>query len=191
MKDFDSTGRLHRRGAVALVLALLLAACSASPPSADGWTDPTPSISQSPAAETMPPAMPNEWSAFISISPDEYGLAGDGWSAHQVRVWAEQYCELEGLTPCEGVADRAVPLCIEKWDCHPALLVKFDQGTAAFVAGGNSPAPQVIAVWHDESDPDLARYGGARSLLEAYLLTVGVCPDEGGGDPRGVTCPSP
>jgi len=105
-------------------------------------------------------------------------------------VWAEEYCEFEDLTPCERIADRAVPFCIEKWDCHPALVVPFEEGTAAFVAGGIFPEPQVIAVWHAESDPDLAPYGGAQALLEAYLLTVGVCPDKGEGDPRGVTCGS-
>ena len=63
--------------------------------------------------------------------------------------------------------------------------MSFEEGTVAFVAGGIFPEPQVIAVWHAESDPDLAQYGGAQTLLEAYLLTVGVCPDG-----RRATCPS-
>ena len=167
-----------------LASALLLAGCTASPPSAEEPKSP------SPVANAVPMPSPTDWTEFISIGPDEYGLAGDGWSEDQVLVWAEQYCELEGLTPCEGVADRAVHLCIEKWDCHPALLVPFEEGTVAFVAGGIFPEPQVIAVWHAESDPDLEQYGGAQTLLEAYLLTVGVCPDEEGRDPRGATCGS-
>ena len=179
----------HRSsGMLAFVFAsvLLLTGCTTSPPSAEEPKSP------SPAANSVPLPLPSttEWTKFISIGPDEYGLAGDGWSEDQVQVWAEQYCEREHLTPCEGVAERAVHLCIEKWDCHPALLVPFEEGAVAFIAGGIFPEPQVVAVWHAESDADLAQYGGAQTLLEAYLLTVGVCPDERGGDPRGATCGS-
>ena len=71
-------------------------------------------------------------------------------------------------------------LCIETRDCHPALLVPFDEGTVAFLAGGNFVHPMVIAVWREESDPDLVQYGGARALLEAYLRTVEVFPRAGG-----------
>jgi hypothetical protein len=105
-----------------------------------------------------------------------------------VAAWAEEYCEQADLTPCTGIKDRAVPLCIEKWDCHPALLVPFKEGTAAFVSGGIFQEARVFAVWRAESDPALAQYGGARKLLEAYLLTVGVCPLEEGGPPQGKTC---
>ena len=177
----------HRSsGMLTLVFAsaLLVAGCTASSLSAEEPKSP------SPVANSVPLPSPTDWTEFISVSPDEYGLAGDGWSEDQVLVWAEQYCEREGLEPCEGVAERAVHLCIEKWDCHPALLVPFEEGPVAFVAGGVFPEPQVVAVWHPESDPGLAQYGGAQTLLEAYLLTVGVCPDAGGGDPRGATCGS-
>ena len=169
--------------AIVLVSALLFTGCTASPPSAEEPTSP------SPVGNSEPLPSPTDWTEFISIGLDEYGLAGDGWSEDQVEVWAEQYCELEDLTPCEGVADRAVQLCIEKWDCHPALLVPFEEGAVAFLAGGIFPEPQVVAVWHAESDPDLEQYGGAQALLEAYLLTVGVCPNDG-VDPRGATCDS-
>lgn len=70
------------------------------------------------------------------------------------------------------------------------MLVPFEEGTVAFVSGGIFPEPRVFAVWRAETDPDVAPYGGARKLLEAYLLTVGVCPNEGGGNPRGASCPS-
>jgi hypothetical protein len=172
-------------GMVAFVLAsaLLLAGCTAWSPSAEEPKSP------SPVANSVPSPSPTDWTKFISIGPDDYGLSGDGWSEDQVLVWAEKYCELEDLTPCEGIADRAVHLCIEKWDCHPALLVPFEEGAVAFLAGGIFPEPQVAAVWHGESDPVLEQYGGAQTLLEAYLLTVGVCRDDG-VQPRGATCDS-
>ena len=128
-------------------------------------------------------------SEFITFEPDTYGLAPVEQSTELVAVWAEQYCELADLTPCTGIEERAVRLCIEKRDCHPALLVPFDQGTAAFVSGGIFEKPQVFAVWRPESHPDLEEYGGARKLLLAYLLTVNVCPADDSAMPQGPTCP--
>jgi hypothetical protein len=124
---------------------------------------------------------PTDWSEFVTVDSDDSGLAPDGWTTYgPVIAWAEQYCEMEGLSPCEGLADRAVPLCIERRDCHPAVLVPFEEGAVAFVAGGVFPQPQVIGVWHPEGDPRLAPYGGARKLLEAYLASVEVYPNAQG-----------
>ncbi|WP_243076630.1 hypothetical protein [Microbacterium sp. SS28] len=136
------------------------------------------------------PAPPEDWSEFITFDLDRYDLAPKSQALELVVEWAQRYCEKVGLSHCAGIPDRAVPLCIEKWDCHPAVLVPFEEGTAAFLSGGVIPQPQVVAVWRAETDPDLIPYGGARRLLEAYLLTALVCPDNGGSDPRGVTCPS-
>ena len=33
-------------------------------------------------------------------------------------AWAEDFCRLADSTPCDGIADRAVPLCREVADCH-------------------------------------------------------------------------
>jgi hypothetical protein len=127
--------------------------------------------------------VPSEWSEFVTVDSDEYALAPPQDMPELVVEWAERYCELAELSPCAGISDRAVPLCIERRDCHPALLVPFDEGTVAFVNGGIFPDAQVIAVWRAESDPELVPYGGARKLLEAYLLTVGVCPASSGSGP--------
>ena len=157
-------------------MVVLLAGCTAPAPAAEG----------SPVAEMMPSPAATDWLEFVSIRADEYGLAPDGWSTYgPVIAWAEQYCELEGLSPCEGLADRAAALCIERRDCHPAVLVPFEEGTVAFVAGGVFPEPQVIAVWRPATDPELAPFGGARELLEAYLLTVDVYPNPLGLTPDG------
>ena len=154
---------------------LLLAGCTAPALTAEG----------TPLDQQMPSPSPTDWPQYVTIGADEYGLAPDGWSTYgPVIAWAEQYCELEGPSPCEGLADRAAALCIERRDCHPAVLVPFEQGTIAFVAGGVFPEPQVIAVWRPAADPDLEAFGGARKLLEDYLLTVDVYPN-----PLGLTTP--
>lgn len=92
--------------------------------------------------------------------------------------WVEDYCEESGNTPCTGIADRAVELCLEKWDCHPGLLVPFKHDVQAFFSGGiySQDAMTVVAVWKPESSPDVEQYGGAQRLLEAFLSTMQVWP---------------
>ena len=172
-----------RQAASVLVVLFLLVGCTAPSPAAQGTMSPTTTIdttrssSATPLAEVVPSPSPTDWLEFVTIGADEYGLAPDGWSTYgPVITWAERYCELEGLSPCEGLADRAAPLCIERRDCHPAVLVPFEEGTAAFVAGGVFPEPRVIAVWRPATDPELAPFGGARKILEEYLLSVDVYP---------------
>ena len=77
-------------------------------------------------------------------------------------------------------------LCVEVRDCHPGLLVgvapPFDREVQAFFTGGDYGGQMVVVtVWRGESDPSVARYGGARRLIEAFLLTMCVSPE----DPRG------
>lgn len=161
-----------RRAAVILVSILLVAGCTATPPPDDE------SKSAIPAAEPDPSPSPTvEGLEFLTIDTDVYGLLPVANSQDSIVAWAEDYCEAADLSPCTGIADRAVAMCIESRDCHPAVLVPFDEGTAAFLFGGIFEDSQVIAIWRPESDPDVAPYGGARKLLEAYLATVDVYPD--------------
>ncbi|MET3719884.1 MULTISPECIES: hypothetical protein [unclassified Arthrobacter] len=51
-----------------------------------------------------------------------------------VVAWAEQYCAMADLAVHRYRGSWGVPPCIEEWDRDPALLVPFDEGTAAFVA---------------------------------------------------------
>jgi hypothetical protein len=95
-----------------------------------------------------------------------------------LEAWATAYCESAGLsTPCTGIPGRAVPLCIERRDCHPGLLVPFDHEVQAFLTGGIfGDNLVVVAIWRAETEPAVLPYGGARRLLEAFLSTMGVWP---------------
>jgi hypothetical protein len=99
-------------------------------------------------------------------------------SIEYLQAWVEAYCRESKNTPCTGIADRAVELCLEKRDCHPGLLVRFQDDVQAFFSGGiyDADAMTVVAVWRGEQDPSVARYGGAQRLLEAYLSTMQVWP---------------
>jgi len=91
-------------------------------------------------------------------------------SLEGVEAWAEQYCQESANTSCTDIGDRAVPLCNERWDCHPGLLVPFDEDVQAFFTGGDyGQRMVVVVVWRPESH-------GSRALLEAFLSTMDVCP---------------
>ena len=102
-------------------------------------------------------------------------------SIANVEAWVEDYCENGGSAPCTGIDDRAVELCIERRDCHPALLVPFEEDVQAFLSGGihDSKAMTVVVVWRPESDKSVAPYGGSQRLLEAFLSTMEVWPEVG------------
>ena len=95
-----------------------------------------------------------------------------------LQAWIEDYCEATENFPCTGIDDRAVELCLEKRDCHPGLLVPFENDNQAFFSGGiyAADAMTIVAVWRPESDASVVPYGGAQRLLEAFLSTMEVWP---------------
>ena len=99
-------------------------------------------------------------------------------STADIETWVEDYCRAAKNTPCTGIHERAVELCLEKRDCHPGLLVPFKNDVHAFFSGGiyDAEAMTVVAVWRPETDSSVARYGGSQRLLEAFLSTMQVWP---------------
>lgn len=92
--------------------------------------------------------------------------------------WIENYCERAGFGPCDTIADRAVPLCVEARDCHPGLLVPFHNEVQAFFSGGiySDQDMTIVAVLRNESHRTVESYGGAQAILEAFLSTMQVWP---------------
>ena len=99
-------------------------------------------------------------------------------STADIETWVQDYCEASGNAPCTGIHDRAVEMCLEKADCHPALLVPFRDDVQAFFSAGiyDAEAMTIVAVWQGESDSTVHGYGGAQRLLEAFLSTMKVWP---------------
>jgi hypothetical protein len=96
-----------------------------------------------------------------------------------VEAWVEEYCQLSEPV-CTGFNDLSVPLCLEARDCHPGLLVPFDNDVQAFFPGSTDGTSWdrmvVVAIWRAEYHRSVSPYGGARRLIEAFLSTMGVCP---------------
>ncbi|MBK8460515.1 MAG: hypothetical protein IPL43_10335 [Micropruina sp.] len=114
------------------------------------------------------------WSTPIKDLPE---------SLEGVAAWVELYCKQVGYS-C--ALDQAVPLCNGR-DCHPGLLVGVDDGfVEAFFTGGQHKGQIVgVEVGLPESAENVAKYGGARRLLEGFLFTMDVCPARPDQRPQG------
>ena len=95
-----------------------------------------------------------------------------------LNSWVEDYCLSSGEAPCTGIADRAVPLCVEGSTCSVGVLLRYSGATYAFFTGGTSGSDTmtVVAVWRSETDDSVVPYGGARKLLLRFLAPMGVWP---------------
>jgi hypothetical protein len=94
------------------------------------------------------------------------------WS--EIEAWVEAYCPQTDLR-CAGISERAVPMCIERRDCHQgALLIPFADEVQAFVLDFDNSRMVVISVWWGETALAVRPYGGAQALLEAFLETMNV-----------------
>lgn len=95
----------------------------------------------------------------------------------EIGAWAEEYCRLTANAACDTIPDRAVPMCLEYRDCHPALMVPFSAEIQAyFTDGAGSESVVVAVIWRGATDPKVGPYGGTRPLLEKFLSTIDVWP---------------
>ncbi len=110
-----------------------------------------------------------------------------------VQAWIDEYCPRTDMTSCAGIASRAEHLCVESRDCHPGLLVPFDNGVQAYFFGGVATpgGMTVVSVWWHEDAPATARYGGSSRLLEGFLETMNVWPEARKSYEVGVVWPPP
>jgi hypothetical protein len=93
-----------------------------------------------------------------------------------VQAWAEELCLQVGDLDCAAIGERTEPLCLERRDCHPGLLVPFEFDVHAYVTGGDHASRIVaLAAWR-ASDFPVEGMGSARETLEAFLETMDVWP---------------
>jgi hypothetical protein len=105
------------------------------------------------------------FSAFV-VPVDEDVATEEG-----LLAWIESWCAVAGSQPCTDIGERIVPMCVERRDCHYAVLVPFQQDVQLFAQGPGEGEVTVAAVWRPEGSPSVAEFGGARRLLEAFLST--------------------
>lgn len=123
-------------------------------------------------------------STDLFLSPDGT-IAVSAWSVlpetelinatRQVQeAWVEEYCQATNNEPCDTIPERSLDLCIERADCHPALLTHFSHDVQAFLPGqADGDRMVIVSVWRADADAALASYGGSQKLLLAFLNTIG------------------
>lgn len=112
-------------------------------------------------------------------------------SLEDIEAWAGNFCQQwNEASVCTNIQDRAVPMCLQPPECHPALLVTFAFSTQAFFSGGpyDSDTMMVASVWWADDAPATRRWGGSIRLLEAFLSTMQVCPTPDSTEPRSPGC---
>jgi hypothetical protein len=116
------------------------------------------------------------WSVPLETVPEHWGWV----PVADFVPWVESWCEATGNEPCTGILERAVPLCLERWDCHPGVLVPFEDAMQAFFSAGIYAQDEmvIVSVWGGRTDPALARYGGRQALLEDFLSAMMVWPQD-------------
>ncbi|HRA45929.1 MAG TPA: hypothetical protein PKX29_12630 [Phycicoccus sp.] len=99
-----------------------------------------------------------------------------------LEAWIEEHCLVSGTSPCTGIADRAVEVCPQLMDCTEGLLVPFSDTVQAFFLSSShgTDTMTVVAVWRSETHSSVVPYGGARTLLERFLDSMGVWPSPSG-----------
>lgn len=103
-----------------------------------------------------------------------------------LETWIEDYCLGSGISPCAGIADRAVDVCPEVAECTEGLLVPFSDNVQAYFTSSSHGADTmtVVAVWRPETHASVVPYEGARKLLERFLASMGVWPSSTAAPPR-------
>jgi len=126
-------------------------------------------------------------------SPGDGGVRVSAWSVPlapsspvgsraALEAWIEEHCLVSGTSPCTGIADRAVEVCPQLMDCTEGLLVPFSDTVQAFFLSSShgTDTMTVVAVWRSETHSSVVPYGGARTLLERFLDSMGVWPSPSG-----------
>jgi hypothetical protein len=145
----------------------------------------------SPAMDTFTAPSGDLRVSVWTVPFDPGKVVDETWN--RLETWIEQYCEKAGNSSCDGIREQAVRMCVHmRTSCYPAVLVLApDREVQAFFTGGTRVAPTaspspfdiyngrlvVLTVWARESDLSVARYGGARRLIEAFLTTMCVVPE--------------
>jgi hypothetical protein len=109
--------------------------------------------------------------------PDQ-GVGVNAWSVAvepgtSLDVWIQEYCAATVGTSCTAtaLAAQTVPATM---DGYPGSLVIIETPQAFFLVDDRIYA---VACWRPENDPTVAKYSGARRLVEAYLSTMRLLPD--------------
>lgn len=120
--------------------------------------------------------------AFI-VWQQPAGSGADITSHEGLMAWAAaNYCD-DATDACETVPDVALPMCLGRAACLPAVLVPLSDGVGAFFGDSESGLVTAVALGRSDTFPATARYGGGVQLLKSILTTMDVWTPEPGQIP--------
>jgi hypothetical protein len=114
------------------------------------------------------------------------GSAADVASRAGLTAWFQSHMCDHQIENCETVPDVAIPMCVGKTACLPAILVPLTDSTQAVLAGDIGPTDgliTVVSLGRPDTFPATARYGGGVQLLKSILTTMDVWTPEPGQIP--------
>jgi hypothetical protein len=116
------------------------------------------------------------------------GSAADVTSREGLAAWFEAHLCDDHIEKCETVPDVAVPMCVGKTACRPAILVPLSDSTQAILGGDIGPKDgqiTIVSLGRANAFPAAARYGGSVQLLKSILTTMDVWTPQSGQVPVG------
>lgn len=113
------------------------------------------------------------------------GAGADVTSREGLAAWAEANGCDDAIDACDTVPDVAMPMCVGREACLPAVLVPLSDGTSAYFVDAESGLVTVVSILRPDAFPAAARYGGSVQLLKSILATMDVWPPEPGQVPAG------
>jgi hypothetical protein len=113
-------------------------------------------------------------------------VSGDDITSREgLAAWFKTHLCDETIDACETVPDVALPMCLGREACLPAVLVPLSDSTQAVVADPESGQITIVSLGRPDGFPAAARYGGAVQLLKSILTTLDVWTPEPGQVPAG------
>ncbi len=113
------------------------------------------------------------------------GSGADITSRDGLSAWFKANICDDKVDACETVSDVAVPMCLGKVACLPAVLVPLSDSTQAVFADPKTGRVTVVSLGRPDGFPAAARYGGTVQLLKSILTTMDVWTPESGQVPSG------
>jgi hypothetical protein len=108
------------------------------------------------------------------------GPGVDVASREGLAAWAAANACNDAIDDCETVPDVALPMCLGRAACQPAILVPLSDGTTALFANSDTGLLTVVSIFREDDFPAAARYGGSVQLLKSILATMDVWTPEPG-----------
>jgi hypothetical protein len=116
----------------------------------------------------------------LAVRQRAAGPGADSTSREGLAAWFEANQCNEQIDACKTVSDLAVPMCVGKVDCLPAVLVPLSDSTQAVFADPETDLVTVVSIGRPDDFPAAARYGGAVQLLKSILTQMDVWTPEPG-----------